>query len=318
MFLAIEIGGTKTQLGVGAGDEAKLTALERFSVDPAHGAVGILQQIKQAAPPLIAAHRVRGIGIGFGGPIDAVQGLAVKSHHIQGWDRFPLVEWCRTELGLPAALGNDADLAGLAEAHFGAGRGHNPVFYITVGTGIGGGLILNGVIYTGSGHGAAELGHLRPGLDAENPEQTLESLAAGWGIAEQARRRATERLAVDSNDALAGDLVHRSGELSTIQARHVAEAAADGNELALAVVASAARALGWGVGQMITLLAPQAVVIGGGVSLMGESLFLKPVRAAVDHYVFPPFRGTFQILPAQLGEEMVLYGALKLAVDVLR
>lgn len=318
MFLAIEIGGTKTQLGVGAGDEAKLAALERFSVDPTHGAAGILQQIKQAAPRLIATHRVRGIGIGFGGPIDAAQGLAVKSHHIQGWDRFPLIEWCQSELGLPAALGNDADLAGLAEAHFGAGRGHNPVFYITVGTGIGGGLILNGVIYTGSGHGAAEMGHLRPGLDAVNPEQTLESLAAGWGIAAQARRRAAERLAADPNDAPARDMVRRSGELSAIQARHVAEAAAAGNELALAVVAAAAQALGWGVAQMITLLAPQAVVIGGGVSLMGESLFLGPVRAAVDHYVFPPFRGTFQILPAQLGEEMVLYGALKLAIDVLR
>lgn len=314
MFLGIEIGGTKTQLGVGTGADAHLAALERFDVDPVRGAAGILQQIQSAAPRLIAVHGVRGIGIGFGGPVDAAQGRAVKSHHIRGWDQFPLVDWCRRELGLPAVVGNDADLAGLAEAHFGAGRGRNPVFYITVGTGIGGGLIVGGEIYSGNGHGAAELGHLRPGLDAKGSQQTLESLAAGWGIAAQTQRAVAEALAFDSQDRSAADLLCRAGTIEAIQARQVAAAAGEGNALAVAVLHSATQALGWGVAQMITLLAPQAVVIGGGVSLMGEKLFLAPVRTAVDQYVFPPLRGTFQIVPAQLGEEMVLYGALKLAL----
>lgn len=317
MFLGIEIGGTKTQLGVGPGDAVQLVALERFDVQPAAGAEGILRQILAAAPRLIAAHQVRGIGIGFGGPVDSARGLAVKSHHIQGWDGFPLMDWCRRELGLPAAIGNDADLAGLAEAQFGAGRGYDPVFYITVGTGIGGGLIVQGRVYDGCGHGAAELGHLRPGLEAVDGRQTLESLAAGWGIAAQAQARVRQALLADAHDAAALGLIQRCGGAEQLQARHVAAAAADGNPLAQGVLADAAAALGWGVAQMITLLAPQAVVIGGGVSLAGEALFFAPVRAAVERYVFAPFRGTYRILPAQLGEEMVLYGALKLATDRL-
>src|SRR3954471_11836146 len=169
MLLGIEIGGTKLQLGVGTGESSKLVAIERLTVNPARGALGILEQIELAAPTLIERHGVERIGIGFGGPIHATRGVTLRSHQIEGWNDFPLVEWCERALGKPAVLGNDADLAALAEAKFGAGRGANPVFYVTVGTGIGGGLVIGGNVYQGGGLGAAEIGQLRPGLQADRP-----------------------------------------------------------------------------------------------------------------------------------------------------
>ena len=103
---------------------------------------------------------VRGVGIGFGGPVDDATKTVIRSHQIEGWDDFPLADWISDLLGWPAVLGNDADVAGLAEALFGAGKGLSPIFYITIGSGIGGGLIIDGEIYRGCGRGAAEIGHL--------------------------------------------------------------------------------------------------------------------------------------------------------------
>src|SRR5437868_2943637 len=185
MYLGIEIGGTKLQLGVGAAD-GDLAGLWRGTVDVAAGPEGIRRQITAAVPELLARAgidraRLKGVGIGFGGPVDDATRTIIKSHQIEGWDGFPLADWISDLTGLPAALGNDADVAGLAEALFGAGKGLSPVFYVTIGSGIGGGLILDGEIYRGVGRGAAEVGHLRVerlrGLNT-----IVEHVASGWGM----------------------------------------------------------------------------------------------------------------------------------------
>src|SRR6516164_6859536 len=176
MYLGIEIGGTKLQLGVGA-DTGALAGLWRGAVDAAAGPEGIRRQITAAVPELLARAgvergRLRGVGIGFGGPVDDATHTVIKSHQIEGWDDFPLADWVGDVVGLPAVLGNDADVAGLAEALHGAGKGLSPVFYITIGSGIGGGLILDGEIYRGCGRGAAEIGHLRvPARRVIDPER---------------------------------------------------------------------------------------------------------------------------------------------------
>ena len=340
MFLAIEVGGTKLQLGVGSGD-GTLVALERFLVQPKLGAAGILRQIEDAGRVLVARHQVTAIGIGFGGPVDSASGVVVKSHHVDGWENFSLVDWCRRTLSLPAVLENDCDSAGLAEARFGAGRDRNPVLFVTVGTGIGGGLIVDGKIYRGSGHGAAEIGHLRPGLNAIGPDETVESLASGWGIAAAAQSRLTEPIShrfvpltsglrdaspeqvrqrlIETEEAAeeyVADLLERcDARIEQLTAQMVAQAAGDGNEVARDVLARACQALGWGIAQAITLTSPAVVVIGGGVSLMDESLFLVPVRGEVAKYVFPPLADQYEILPAKLGEAVVLHGALAAAAD---
>jgi len=313
MYLGIEIGGTKLQLGVGDGSGAPLAELVRRDIDISRAAEGILAQIRTAAPDLISRHRVQRIGFGFGGPIEPAVGRIVTSHQVAGWDGFPLVDWCRRELGAAAVLGNDADLAGLAEARFGAGRGFDPVFYITVGTGIGGGLITGGHVYRGCGHGAAELGHLRPGLAATGAKHTLESLASGPGIVAATQRRLAT-LAQGHRDF--EDLQTRAGgNLERLTAQNVAEAAQAGNTHAQAAWQESLAALGWGIAQVITIVAPAAVVIGGGVPLSGETLFYEPLRAEVERYVFPPFRGKYKILSPALGEEMVVHGAIALAAN---
>src|SRR5687768_2460124 len=184
MYLGIEIGGTKLQLGLGRGD-GQLLGLWRGTVDVAAGGDGIRRQIVVAVPELLASANVKrdelkGIGVGFGGPIDDATRSVIKSHQIAGWDNFPLGDWIGESLGLPAVLGNDADVAGLAEASFGAGQGLSPIFYVTLGSGIGGGLIIDGAIHRGVGRGAAEIGHLR--MWHEGRWDVLEHFASGWAI----------------------------------------------------------------------------------------------------------------------------------------
>lgn len=340
MFLGIEIGGTKLQLGVGRGDGAPLVAIERCEVNPKRGAGGILEDIATIAPNLIARHHVQAAGFGFGGPVDSQAGVATKSHQIDGWDAFPLAQWCERTLGVPARVENDCDAAALAEARFGAGRGRRVVFYVTVGTGIGGGLVLDGRIYRGSGRGAAEIGHLRPGLHADLPDQTVEALASGWGIAAAAQARLTDAIshpfvpltsgltpggdamrqrlieAEEADEEYAADLRERcEGKVDQLTAKIIAQAAADGNEIAREVLLHAAQSLGWAIAQVITLVAPEVIVIGGGVSLADELVFLNPLREAVARYVFPPFAGSYEIVPAALGELVVVHGALAVAAD---
>lgn len=343
-FLGIEIGGTKLQVGVGSGDGPPLLALRRREIDRRQGAEEIRRRIVDFARPLIAEFRPQAIGVAFGGPIDAAAGKTLKSHHVAGWEDFPLVEWCQKELGLPTAMGNDADLAGWAEAQFGAGRGHRAVFYMTVGTGIGGALIYENKIYSGAFGIAAEIGHLRPGLDATSPQEDLESVSAGWGIAASGQAAVQtildytaqaapdaqvvqdwrRRWGVPDDSAAAPGLkdLRQAAEDLAVRCQHnlpqlttkmLGEAAADGNPLALCVLRRAIRTLGWAVAQMITLVAPSAVVVGGGVSLLGEALFFAPLRRETERYVFPPLVGRYVIRPAELGEEVMVHGATLLA-----
>jgi len=317
-FLGIEIGGTKLQLGVGPGDGSFVAEPVRLTVDRAEGAAGIRRQILEAARPLLDEFGCGAVGIGFGGPIDALEGRTITSHQVEGWDGFPLAAWCREELGLGCALGNDADLAALAEARFGAGRGSDPVFYVTVGTGIGGGFVQRGRLYHGHGPAAAEIGHLRPGTAAADPHETVESIASGLAI-----ERAAVKLAGDPIFAecpTSGDTIGLgTGGLTAprsprkLTARELGWAAERGHAESRAILERAIETLGWALAQTITLLAPQTIVVGGGVALLGEELFYRPLRTAVTRFVFPPLVDSYAIVAPALGEAMVVHGALALA-----
>jgi glucokinase len=339
MFLGIEIGGTKLQLGVGSGAQAELVAVERFDIDARRGAAGILDQIERAAPVLIRRHGVLRIGIGFGGPINAATGVVLKSHQVSGWENIPLAKWCQESFGVPAVVGNDCDVAALAEARYGAGRGATSVFYVTIGTGVGGGFVVDGKLHGAGRPAVAEIGHLRPGLHDDRPELTVESLCSGWGIGAAAQARVTgqvsrsldvlrrvgpaaSRAQIQSRLALAeetqreyvNDLLSRChNDPEQLTAKIVAQAAAEGNEIARDVLDHASQVLGWAIAQTITLLAPEVIVLGGGVSLIGEQHFIGPVRQYVARYVFPPLATSYRIAPAALGELAVVHGAIAIA-----
>lgn len=284
MYLGIEIGGTKLQLGVGA-DDGRLVALWRGKVDPSRGADGIREQIT-AALPTLPMKEVRSVGIGFGGPVDDSTQTVLRSNQIAGWDSFPLAEWISDLIGRPSVLGNDADVAGLGESRHGAGKGFSPLFYMTIGSGIGGGLMVEGQIYRGIGRGAAEIGQILIADDSGHL-QRLEMVASGWGIERRAGRPATE----------------------------LAEAARGGDSSALAVLDAVCADLATALTHVIALLCPRRIVIGGGVSLMGEELLFVPLRRHVTQRVFPPFAGLTDIVPAALGEEVVVHGAIAMAAQ---
>jgi glucokinase len=319
-FLGIEIGGTKLQVGLGR-RQGVIEALERRVVDPARGAEGIREQIREAASALLAGRSlapadVRGVGIGFGGPVDAENGRTHASFQINGWTDYPLADWVRRNLGIDAvSIHNDADVAGLAEARLGAGIGRTPILYLTIGSGIGGALIIDGRIYRGAGLGAAEIGHLNvPATDGLTPGAfpELEQVASGWGIARAARAKAAEVVARGERwDVLDA----AGGEVERITTLMVAQAAEQEDARSLALLDQARRALAFALCQAVALVAPQRIILGGGVSLIGERLWFEPLRRQVDAQVFPPFRGAFDIVPAALGEEVVVHGALELARD---
>lgn len=316
MFLGIEIGGTKLQLGVGRGDGSEFVAFERRDVDIARGGQGIRDQIREVGRELVAAYPIERAAYGFGGPIFGDRGIVQTSHQVAGWDNFPLAQWTESELGIPTKLGNDCDVAALAEACFGAGRDANSVFYVTVGTGIGGGLVFARKIHGTDRPASAEIGHLRPGLDAISSKQTIESLAAGPGIAQSTRTRLEAMQQAGEATRDLHDFRERcAGDFQQLTTKAIGEAAIAGNQLARDQYVSATRVLGWGIAQLITLVAPEVVVVGGGVSLVGDEVFFVPLRAAVQQFVFPALREAYRLVPAELGESVVVHGALALARD---
>lgn len=307
-WAAVEIGGTKLQVAIApAGEPARIIETWRSEVRREDGAAGILDGIERGFAALAARHRWAGIGVGFGGPVDAGTGRVGLSHQVDGWEGFELAEWFRTRWAVPVAIDNDCNVAALAEALLGAGRGRRRVLYVTVGTGVGGGFVVDGRIDGAERPAVAELGHLRPGVDATDASSTVESLASGLGIERLVRSRLAD--GVDSAPG-AADLRGRcGGDPALLTARIVAEAAAAGNPLAGDVIGRAARVLGWGVAQATTLLAPERVVLGGGVCSAGE-IVLEPVRRWWRDYVFPPLREACDLVPGALGDLVVLHGAL--------
>jgi glucokinase len=344
-YLGIEVGGTKLQFGVGKGDGSPLRGHARYDINAQRGSDAILAQFKTGVAEVLAragltSAQVSGVGVGFGGPVNTAAGVVVTSHQVEGWRNFPLVAWIQSECGWRARLFNDADAAAWAEAHFGAGRGHDPVLYVTVGSGIGAGLVVNGALYRGNGAGAMEIGHLRPQFVPRHvglPGVTVESIASGFGIQERARRviegreqafaRAKERFgnAVDFASEGSTGFAQRQQENyrlllqmcgndpQKITAKAVAVAAAHGDQLSRELLADAAETLGWALAQAIALVNPARIVVGGGVSLAGHELFYAPLRDACRGAVFKPFAGLAEIVPPALGEEVVVHGAMALA-----
>jgi glucokinase len=298
--IGIEIGGTKIQIVAGNADGTFLER-HRLAADRARGGAGIREQIASVVPGLMARHSVASVGVGFGGPVDPKTGQICCSHQVPGWHDFPLGDWVRELTGVPVSVENDANVAALGEALRGAGRGFGCVFWINMGSGVGGGMVVDGRLYHGARPGEAEIGHLR--LDRSG--RIVEDACSGWAVDRRIRAAV-----VGQEGFLAGAVGSQSSEGG--ESRHLRSAIDAGDPLARKILGDVADDLAFALSHAVHLFHPEIIVVGGGLSLVGE-----PLRAAMAEalpaYLMEVFRPGPQVALAGLGEDSVPIGALALA-----
>jgi glucokinase len=301
MLIGIEIGGTKLQLVLGD-ENGNIREQLKLAVNSSRGADGIRAQIQEALPALLAKGPVIRVGVGFGGPVNWREGKICRSHQIEGWSEFDLAGWIHSLTGLPVRVDNVANVAGLGEAKKGAGRGHNPVFYVTLGSGVGGGLVVDGKIYHGAIPGEAEIGHIR--MDRRGT--IVEARCSGWAV--DARIRELKK--TEPNSVLCRMPDYGNGG----EAKYLAKAYLAADTAAIRVLSEVAEDLAFGLSHVVHLLHPEVVVLGGGLSGVGE-----PLRAAVERalpaFVMDAFAPGPRIALAELWEDAVPIGALLLAAQ---
>jgi glucokinase len=298
-YIGIEIGGTKLQLVLGS-ETGEILQRRKLEVEPAAGAEGIRRQIRQSLPELMGLGQVQAIGVGFGGPVDWKTGKICRSHQIEGWSEFALGPWLCQLAGLPVVVDNDANVGALGEAGHGAGQGFDPVFYVTLGSGVGGGLVSEGQIYHGAAPGESEIGHVR--LDRQGT--IVEARCSGWAV--DARIRAL------NGQAPNGLLARLAGGRKGCEARHLAVALEQGDAAARQILRETAEDLAFGLSHLVHLFHPQIIVMGGGLSRVGEPL-RAAVAGALSGFVMEAFAPGPRLALAALGEDAVPTGALTLA-----
>jgi glucokinase len=315
--LGIDIGGTNLVVGSVAEDGAAMVAAASEPTHSEAGATDVVDRLVGLAERAIATTRreapgaeILGVGVGAPGPLDTKRGIVLLTPNL-GWVNMPLRQLIHDRLGLPAALDNDANCAVLGEWWVGAARGARHAIGITIGTGIGGGLIVDGRLYHGASDVAGEIGHTT--IDTEGRRckcgnyGCLEAYASGPNIA----LRAVEEMEAGAESRLRA-LV--GGDLSKITAQTVYQAAADGDELALEVVNDTAKFLGVGIGNLLNVFNPEVVVVCGGVTLAGDHLF-EPLRREVARRAFKPAVNACRIVPGELAGTAGVYGAAKIFLD---
>src|ERR1051326_3693549 len=305
--VGIDIGGTNIVAGTVAEDGSELLGLVSEPTFSEQGADAVMTRIVKLTRASMAAARgkeIAGVGIGSPGPPGTKTGGGLLTPNL-GWTNFPLRDRLSQALGLPAALDNDANCAIFGEWWRGAARGANHVVGLTIGTGIGGGIVLGGEVYRGASDIAGEIGHMT--IDSTGRlckcgnYGCLEAYASGPASA----ARAVEGIRPGADTSLPK---YVNGDLSKITAQLVYEAAHDGDEYAREVVKDTAKFLGAGVASIINIFNPEGGVVCGGVPLAGDRLF-EPLRAEVRRRAFKPATDVCRIVPGELTGTAGVYGA---------
>jgi len=300
----VDLGGTKILTAL-ADTGGNILARIKVATKAADGPAAVIGRLVDSVRQVAAGVPLAAVGVGSPGPLDHTTGLVYHSPNL-GWRNVPLGEMLRERLGVPVFVDNDANLAALGECVRGAGQNESHLVYVTVSTGIGGGLILDGRIYHGSAGGAGEIGHMI--LDRDGPlcscgrRGCLEALASGTAIAREAR----ELVARGGGSGL------RRLEPGAITAQTVAETARQGDAAAAAILRAAAVNLGRGLAGVITLLNPRVVVVGGGVMASGPA-FLATAREEAARHAYGPAWERVSLVPARLGGDSGVVGAVALA-----
>jgi len=311
-FLAVDLGGTRLRVAV-TDEGFRLSGRQEEATALPEGPEGVVRQIGRMVDRAltdsgVAQARIRGVAVGSPGPLDAKLGVIHGAPNLTGWTKVPLKRMLEERLGLPVAVVNDANAAALAEHHLGAGRGTRDFVYLTISTGIGGGVIVNGQLLEGVSGTAGELGHTT--IDRHGPVckcgniGCLEALASGTAIGERFQQGLQGGRRSSASTWLGGEAA---------SAADVARAAQEGDSFALEVLTDASEALGFGVLNCIHTFNPEVIALGGGVTRAGPLLF-DPMMRIVERYAFPVPRDDVRIVPAELGDDVGLAGAACVAV----
>jgi glucokinase len=313
-IVGIDIGGTK--LATVVADRAgtilkkvrKPTVAER---GPHHAVESLLEMVGETIRLAgLKRENISGIGVSCGGPLDTKTGVVYSPPNLPGWDAFPLKESIEAEFHVPTIIENDANASALAEWRFGGGRGYNYVLYMTMSTGIGGGIVANGQIYHGANDSAGEVGHqiLLPDgpLCGCGQRGCLEALCSGPAIA----RRAQEAVRKQPNTAIL-DLADRA--IAQVKSEHVLQAARTGDSLAMSLIEETGYYMGWGIANLVNILNPEIVLIGT-IAIAAGDLLLDPIRQTVADMAMQRPAEAVKIMPADLGDAVGDLAAISLVM----
>lgn len=313
LLVGVDIGGTKTAVVLAT---RLPVVLERrvFPTRPESGPNAAIESIIHSVQEVLAARRaeasaIKAIGISSGGPLDAQRGIIQQPPNLATWKDVRICSILEEAFGARCFLENDANAGALAEHAFGAGAGTCNMIFLTMGTGIGAGLILDGRLFCGSSHAAGEIGHVRltrTGPRGHNKAGAVEGWASGAGMAQLARMetaRALER----------GQATLLASAGSAVTARHIAEAAAAGDRVAQRIVKTAGERLGMAMAILIDVLNPECIAVGGLALRLGDAI-LKPARTVVRREALAGSASLCRIVPAALGEQIGDVAALCVAM----
>ena len=312
--VGIDIGGTKLATVV-ADKDGNILQKVRKPTESEKGpryAVQLLLEMVDEAIDLAGLRRedISGIGVSCGGPLDTKTGIIYSPPNLPGWDALPLKEMIESEFHIPTVIENDANASALAEARFGGGRGYDYVLYMTMSTGIGGGIIADGEIYHGANDSAGEVGHqiLLPDgpLCGCGQYGCLEALCSGPAIA----RRAQEAIADQPHTKI---LALADGQIDRVRSEHVLQAARDSDALAIALVEETAYYMGWGIANLVNILNPQIVLLGT-IAVAAGDLLLDPIRRTVTEMAMQRPLEIVKIMPAELGDSIGDLAAISLVI----
>jgi glucokinase len=312
VLLGIDIGGTKCAVVLGTAD-GEVVDRQQMETDAPAGPDAIVGRLITLATEVAGSRKAKegisAIGISCGGPLDRKTGLVYSPPNLPGWDAVPVRERFEEAFpGLPVVLENDANATALAEWRWGAGRGTQNMVFVTMGTGIGGGLILDGKLYHGANDLAGEVGHQTILVNGPvcgcGKRGCLEALASGPAIARLAR----ESLQFGRGKGL---VTHAEGKPANITARHVIERAQSGDDFCRKVLAEAGTYMGVGLSNVIQILNPERIVLGT-IAVHAGDLILEPIRATVAEYTWERSRSVCEIVPAELGDRAQDLAALAL------
>ncbi len=315
--LGVDIGGTNLVVGAVTEDGTRVLGLRSEPTGAVHGADHVIDRIVTMAEATMAETRrgdpeadISGVGIGSPGPLDRTAGIVLLTPNL-GWVNMPVRDRIAERLAMPASLDNDANCAMAGEWWVGAAQGARHAVTFTLGTGIGGGIVVDGKLLHGASDVAAEIGHITIETNGRRcgcgNDGCLEAYASGPAIA----RRTIEALEAGAESSIQSAV---RGDLAAISAQTVYEAAAAGDPLALEVVQDTAKYLGVGVANLINILNPEVVVICGGVTQAGERLF-TPLRREVNRRAFRPAVQACRIVPGALPGTAGVVGAAKVFLD---